>query len=164
MRFYSFVNGLYMSPLQHGLQTAHCVAEMSLQENAYYIDWAENYKTIVILNAINVAGLLELEQVLTSMIIPYPVASFREDEASLNGAITCVGIVLPEQIYEAARLFRQRKITEDTTLSFDWYSRTGTAETPEEDARIAAVLKFLNEDVTLEEKKIISLLNQYSLA
>lgn len=164
MRFYSFVNGLYMSPLQHGLQTAHCVAEMSLQENEYYSDWAANHKTIVILNAINVAGLLALEQTLTSMSIPYPVATFREDEASLNGAITCVGIVLPLQIYESARLFRQRKIITDTTSSYDWYARSGPLDTPEEEALIASVLRFLNEAVTLEEKKIIELLNQYGLA
>ena len=44
MRLYSFVN-YYLSPLQHGLQTAHCVSELSLiqspVERKMYEDWAQ---------------------------------------------------------------------------------------------------------------------------
>jgi hypothetical protein len=37
---------------------------------------------------------------------PYPFVPFHEEEASLNGALTTVGIVLPEKIYLTAAAMR----------------------------------------------------------
>jgi hypothetical protein len=39
----------------------------------------------------------------------YPFAKFHEDEQSLNGALTCVGLVLPESIYKFADDVRRGK-------------------------------------------------------
>ena len=39
----------------------------------------------------------------------YPFAKFHEDEESLNGALTCVGIVVPQAIYEFAARLRARE-------------------------------------------------------
>lgn len=119
MRFYSFTNANYMSQLQLGLQTAHCVAEMADKYDGCpgmwdFQEWARAYKTIVILNGGNCADLTELYEFLDNMSTPYSFAKFNEDEASLNNAITCVGIILPEEVYETARLIRSRKIIKPT--------------------------------------------------
>ena len=34
----------------------------------------------------------------------YPWAYFKESQAALDGALTCVGIILPDHIYETAKL------------------------------------------------------------
>lgn len=163
MRFYSFVNGLYMSPLQHGLQTAHCIAEMSQLKDSVFDEWASNHKTIVILNAINVAGLLELEKTFATMDIPYPVASFREDEASLNGAITSVGVVLPEEIYESARLVRQKKLKYDEYAKM-FVSGIVPAKDVEEAELVSRMFSFLNDHASLDQKALVELINNYGLA
>ena len=113
MRFYSFTNANYMNQLQLGLQTAHCVADMATKylvhvDNEAYNDWAVNHKTIIILNGGNCAMLNELYNFMDDLRNPYPYTKFNEDEQSLAGAITCVGIVLPEEVYETARLLRNR--------------------------------------------------------
>ena len=59
MRAYFFTNR-YLSSIQHGIQTAHCVAELfvkynhevfsnTVQDGQLY-SWAENDKTIIVLN------------------------------------------------------------------------------------------------------------------
>ena len=111
MRFYSFTNALYMSPLQLGLQTGHCIAEMSQinKGKLMFDEWAQEHKTIIILDGGNNASLNSIFEFLNSSDNTiYPVAKFNEDEQSLNGAITSVGIVLPEEIYETARFVRSK--------------------------------------------------------
>jgi hypothetical protein len=111
MRLYSFVN-YYLSPLQHGLQTAHCVSEMANQvanekgENleAYrkYFDWAENHKTIIICNGGNQAMLEDLftRLISTSMLFNLALVKFYEDEQSLGGALTSVALLVPVEFYD----------------------------------------------------------------
>jgi len=108
MRFYSFVN-YYLSPLQHGLQTAHCVSEMTTvyapdsPHIAKWIEWAEDHKTIIICNGGNAEALENLHYQLGQLCDPFglPVIAFNEDEQSLNGAITAVGAILPAWVYES---------------------------------------------------------------
>ena len=111
-RFYSFTN-MYLSSMQKGIQTAHAVSEMSVDYQCYsgdpspgfliYNVWAESDKTINVLDGGNQATLNKLYTDLTSVIdiynFQYPVVKFHEDEQSLNGALTCVGIILPEDVY-----------------------------------------------------------------
>lgn len=97
MRLYSFVNS-YLSPLQHGLQTAHLVAELSRDQNQLFQDWASQHKTIIILNGGNQISLIDLFTLL-DMMPPYSdlhYGAFREDFVSLNGCLTCVGFVASE--------------------------------------------------------------------
>jgi hypothetical protein len=108
MRFYSFVNALYLNPIQYGIQTAHCVSEMAVDVartslNAVFYDWAENHKTIIICNGGNVAM---LEDLYTQLIDPtdafgLPLVKFYEDEQSLNGALTSVALIVPAKFYDA---------------------------------------------------------------
>lgn len=103
LRLYSFVN-YYLSDLQRGLQTAHLVSELfinydrvcSPMENNCLHYWAHNNKTIIILNGGNCKSLFEINSIIHSKGYPYPHERFYEDKDSLNGALTCVGLVFPE--------------------------------------------------------------------
>jgi hypothetical protein len=106
-RLYSFVNGLYMSGIQHGIQTAHAVARMSVRYNdqklflsQIYKQWAQLDQTIVVLSAVNLAGLKEVSEVLHSYEDHFPVMDFFEDEESLGGIMTCTSIIVPQTIYD----------------------------------------------------------------
>ena len=111
-RFYSFVAGLYLSPLQCGLQTAHAVSEMYAHHVSYsgpmakrmkvFDEWAQSNKTIIILNALNSKGVIDVHLALRPFAPMYdlPLVIFNEDEQSLNGAATACGIVLPKKYYD----------------------------------------------------------------
>jgi len=71
-------------------------------------DWSRNHKTMVVLNGGNCETLDELMTFVGSDNNTFPWQYFNEDGQSLNGALTCVGIVLPERIYEASAAARQR--------------------------------------------------------
>jgi hypothetical protein len=111
MRLYSFVN-YYLSPLQHGLQTAHCVSDMAAMTRKLthdrtvlrdvFYDWAENHKTIIICNGGNVEM---LEDLFLRLVDPchqfaLPLVKFYEDEQSLNNALTSVALLVPAWAYD----------------------------------------------------------------
>lgn len=116
LRFYSFVAGLYISELQKGLQTGHALTEMHADllrnhsimevERDVYDDYCVNHKTIVILNALNSAGVEDAYKQLCDYghRFQLPVSIFHEDEASLNGAATAAGIIVPEQFFSAYKV------------------------------------------------------------
>jgi len=100
---------MYLSSIQNGIQPAHCVAEMfvkySTQDPEQYrtlYDWAENHKTMIVLNGGYSDNLQQLVNLLCVEKNLYPWACFCESKEALNDALTCVGIILPERIYEAA--------------------------------------------------------------
>ncbi|NCP98081.1 hypothetical protein GW796_08625 [archaeon] len=111
MRFYGFGN-YYLSSLQQGLQSAHLVGELFTQNSIggsksnQVFDWAKNHKTMVLLNGGNSKDLQELFDFLNSSENPYAFAKFHEDEDSLGGALTYVGVVLPSFIYDLAYFIR----------------------------------------------------------
>jgi hypothetical protein len=107
MRAYFFTN-YYMSPIQKGIQALHCVADMFVYQPCQMLeDWAGQHKTVVLLNGGNSADLIEINQQLKDAEVTYPFSMFSEDEQSLNGAVTCVGIILPEKVYTIAGLMRK---------------------------------------------------------
>jgi len=103
-KLYSFVNS-YLSDIQRGIQTAHLVNEFwqkyldkCLIQHESFIDWAYLQPTIVILNGGNHADLGGLGVLFKSIRnVQYPFASYHEDDDSLNGVLTAVGIILPEK-------------------------------------------------------------------
>jgi hypothetical protein len=105
MRFYA-VGNMYLSSIQQGIQAAHCVAEMMASENTHrgrtlsIIDWAHDHKTIICLNGGNNKSLNDFYD-LVKVQSRFPVARFFEDEDSMAGMLTCVGIIVPESIYKA---------------------------------------------------------------
>lgn len=111
-RFYSFVAGGYISALQAGLQTAHAVSEMSVDQEAQfclkpagdvYKKWAEIDKTIIICNAFNHAGVEAAFEEFSYFAneLDLPCVIFHEDEQSLNGVATATAIIVPEIYYNA---------------------------------------------------------------
>jgi len=112
MRGY-FWGNMYLSSIQQGIQSAHCLGDMFVKyQNSVdadidiLYDWAENHKTMILLNG----GYSETLRVLLEMFNdkrnPYPFTSFNEGKDALDGALTCVGIILPEKIYEASAYIR----------------------------------------------------------
>lgn len=103
-RLYSLTN-MYLSSLQKGLQTAHLVADLSLdshmdsQVNKIFTEWAVRDRTIIILNGGNSLNLERWEQFLKDFNRRWPWVAFREDQQSLNGAITTVGLIIPDSVY-----------------------------------------------------------------
>lgn len=128
MRLYSFVN-VYLSSIQQGIQTAHLVHEIFMnyeyersEERQMLVDWAKNHKTIITLNGganqdiLNVADFLAENCV--SFSFPAAFGSFREDDYSLNGTMTCTGLVVPEYIYGAVNWKKMSEIAE-SNVTYD---------------------------------------------
>ncbi|MEM2159449.1 MAG: hypothetical protein QXN55_00660 [Candidatus Nitrosotenuis sp.] len=124
MRAYFFGN-YYLSQIQQGIQGLHAVVELFTQAESFtsrisvvdlpqtirdqitmLYDWATNHKTVVFLNGGNQADLQELDAFLSTGI--YPTSRFYEDEKSLNNALTSVCVILPEKIYEGAKIWQAR--------------------------------------------------------
>lgn len=111
MRLYAFLN-YYLSPLQHGLQTAHCVGDMSIAykhntaQHEAFTDWVTNHKTIIICNGGNSEALRVLYYELLTHYeqLRLPVVRFHEDGPSLNGALTAVATVVPPWVYESSHV------------------------------------------------------------
>lgn len=157
MRAYFFGN-MYLSSIQQGIQAAHVVAEMFTKYNkqnhaaAEMPDysspicqqwnilnhWAEEHKTMVLLNAGYGEEIHKLVQFFEIPENPLPWAHFNEGKDALDGAITCVGIILPEEFYEAAKEIR---------------SLTANNETP-----------FLDKLESWWERQLAAQLNNYGLA
>ncbi len=111
MRAYFFTN-MYLIGIHSGIQTAHTVAEMFIKNhdelgNITLIEWATNHKTTIVLNGGYSSDLRLLMQFFDTPSNPYPWAHFNESEEALDGALTCVGIVLPEKIYGYAEKVRK---------------------------------------------------------
>lgn len=169
MRYYGFGN-YYLSSLQQGLQAHHVCVEMFNQFNnkdqppaddwqqwAHLDEWAKNHKTIVLLNGGNSADLLELHQFIQAgaeaQLNNFPYAKFHEDEQSLCGALTSVGIVLPAYIYDTAAIDRSMR----GTLWVDKEGRHGWADV---DGKKVQRPSGIND----WEEELIVRLNKYGLA
>lgn len=109
LRAYFFQN-FYLQGIHAGIQSQHTTAEMFIKYptslfnqkiSSYLWDWAKNHKTTIVLSGGMQCHLEEILTLLESKYNPYPWASFCEAEFSLNGALTNVGIILPERIFNA---------------------------------------------------------------
>lgn len=114
MRAYFFGN-MYLSSIQQGIQSAHCLAEMFVKypyngsrnadgaafEASYFLsDWATDHKTMILLNGGYSENLRAIIELFNASENPYPWSQFHEGQDALDGALTCVGIILPEKIYD----------------------------------------------------------------
>jgi hypothetical protein len=117
LRLYTFAN-FYLSAIQAGIQSAHVVHELFVKyknkptsdHSRTLYDWATNHKTMIVLNGgandgINAVADLFINNA-KRLKFPAPFASFNEDDISLGGIMTAVGIILPEEIYEAVSASR----------------------------------------------------------
>ena len=125
MRAYFFGN-MYLSSIQQGIQAAHAVHDMFVRYPTrehgggnYLWDWATDHKTMILLNGGYADTIKELVNFFNNSDNPYPFAAFHEEEASLNGALTTVGIVLPEKIYHIASMIRNGETTYKNDDEYD---------------------------------------------
>lgn len=139
MRLYTFTN-MYLSSIQQGIQPLHVLGDMFVKysptwdeagnninptsnEVLYDMlhDWAENHKTVICLNGGFSENLHNLiSDFLSDNENPYPWASFREGQDSLESALTSVGIVLPEHLYQAASAVRSFRLHKDDEAIVNW--------------------------------------------
>ena len=113
MRAYFFTN-MYISSIQCGIQSAHATHELFNKyiDHQYsstfqqLMDWSKNHKTMIVLNGGYASNLQRIYEVLQDQDNEFPFAKFNEEMDSLNGALTCVTVVLPERIYLTAAAVR----------------------------------------------------------
>ncbi len=113
MRAYFFGN-MYLSSIQQGIQAAHTLAEIynkyvfpdGCREYFVLEHWAKEHKTMILLNAGYSDEIRSLVTFFNTNDNPLPWAYFNEGKDSLDGALTCVGIIVPEEFYLAAEELR----------------------------------------------------------
>ncbi len=109
MRAYFFCN-FAIRTIQQGIQASHALAEMYEKYSPESIqgsmlgEWARDHKTTILLNGGFHGTLIEIIKQFQNLEIGegmvYPYSIFFEDEYTLNGAATAVGIILPSSVYE----------------------------------------------------------------
>lgn len=117
---YFWVNNLYLKEIQLGIQSAHCISDMSIQMHGSdtYEKWADEGKTMIIYAGTNsgtVRRTFEILQYVARNIeragLEIPHTIFREDEESLDGATTACGFIIPNALRNFADVtFRQTKL------------------------------------------------------
>ena len=133
MRFYSFSN-MYLSSIQTGIQSGHVIAEMAVkyqppgegftQQGRMFYDWAENHKVMILLNGGYGENLHDLYAFIDQNEHLYPYAKFNESHEALDGALTSVGIVLPEGIYNGARAMQSiKRLRQNDPARIAWDAR-----------------------------------------
>lgn len=125
MRAYYFGN-MYLSSIQQGIQAAHVTARMFRKYAVGFNDdscpgydmlheWAEQHETMILLSGGYGENLWELVSFFNVDENPYPHANFAESKEALDGALTSVGIILPEKIYLGVKEMRRvKKLPRDT--------------------------------------------------
>ncbi len=172
MRAYYFGN-MYLSSIQQGIQALHATHEIyeryrgDHDKGLQIKEWATYHKTVVLLNAGYGEEIHDLVRFFHSVENEFPWAPFSEEEASLSGAITCVGILLPQRIYDISKILRKREVVTDSTMKSvrDQIEDNGEVTMYKENAYGIVVDEF---PVTWRfnkwEYQLMDRLNQYGLA
>ena len=175
-RAYYFGN-MYLSSIQQGIQAAHVTAEMfrkyrniDMNTSSMLFDWAINHKVMVLLNAGYGAEISSLVAFFDEGQNPYPYAYFRESQEALDAALTCVGIILPDTVYETSKLIRENVVLPEwiERTGSVRYLKTGNGPVPlESSADLLAKFPDVEEveyDLSKWEFKMACRLNNYGLA
>jgi hypothetical protein len=137
MRAY-FLTNFYLSPIQHGIQSAHALAEMSVHyfsafqddPDTYapyydtYVDWVTNHKTIIVLNGGMNKDMEDFYDYLWHVKpvdnpwIPWGV--FYEPE--LRETLTAIALILPELHCQALDQHREQGQQSLQYMSFFQYT------------------------------------------
>lgn len=120
-RAYFFTN-MYISDIQRGIQTAHCISDMHTKYQLESNDcskilnkWSEYDKTMIVLNGGYSSHLKDIMSIFDDQ-NELPWDSFYESMEALDGTLTCVGIIIPEYIYETAKMFKDMTEEGQNTL------------------------------------------------
>jgi hypothetical protein len=103
-----FFGNMYLSKIQQGIQDAHVVSDLFIKYNNKTIEqdilyeWAKNHKTMVLLNGGYQSNILNIYETISSnnKNLHLPIQYFKEEEISLNSAVTSLGVIVPNFIYE----------------------------------------------------------------
>lgn len=180
LRAYFFGN-LYLSSIQQGIQMGHVIHELflkypdqrrsdeitdrDLSPSEFLWQWAEYHKTVVLLNAGYGAEIIALARFFDSTENPYPFQLFFEEQDALNNAPTCIGIILPEKIYETARILRENYKHPNNILSpRRCIEETGQLQLHPENIYGIETPEALTWKFNKWEYKLADRLNNYSLA
>ena len=100
LRLYSFCN-FYLSSIQQGIQTGHAAVDLvRLYAGSEMVaDWADNWKTFIILNGGDNDGVQAAGQIIFESGFPH----MHFAEPGLGGIKTCWTVVLPESIFNAQK-------------------------------------------------------------
>lgn len=123
MRLYSWVN-MYLEGIHAGIQTQHAcdgmtvkyydrvtagIKKMSMPNDDHkklnmIMDWKRDHKVIQIFNGGYSSSLRERYKALTDYATKFclPLGKFHESKDALDGALTAVCIIVPEQYYNRA--------------------------------------------------------------
>ena len=120
-RAYFFTN-MYLSQIQRGIQAGHVIGEMSIKYDhcSDFYKWALYNKTMIVLNGGMNDNLEKITELFNNNENPYNWAYFQESEEALNCAVTCVGIILPENIYDIASDIRAKSVMVDWNSISEW--------------------------------------------
>lgn len=170
MRAYFFGN-MYLSSIQQGIQAQHCTTNMfkkylprpdvageccfdASEQSVQLMEWAHDHETDILLNGGYSSNLREIGTALDDTENQYPWSFFNEGYEALDGALTCVGIILPEEIYETASAVRSARGNSgrDKVANFNEYGEWEDDDTGE---------KFT---FTKFQVWLINELNKYGLA
>jgi hypothetical protein len=162
LRAYYFGN-MYLSSIQQGIQAAHVTAEMFTKFPTQVGDrakmlhsWANDHKTMILLNAGYGSEIRELMKMFVDAANPFPYAAFWESEEALDGALTSIGIILPEYIWTGSK-----QIREDGFEALRYIRENGRIEwSPGGDTSKPLV----RTDISKWEFELICRLNNYGLA
>jgi len=173
LRAYYFGN-MYLSSIQQGIQAAHATADMFVKYQPFYTDeecdesssayrmlteWASNHKTMILLNAGFGSEIHDLVKFFNDDENPYPFAPFSEEEASLDGAITTVSIILPEYIYEGAK-----QIREGGPNATEELRERGYVMFEDKSYLVNLIPQVVRKDISKWQFELICRLNNYGLA
>lgn len=174
MRAYFFGN-MYLSSLQQGLQAAHVIAEMfvkyqytSCSRILTLTEWASLHKTIILLNAGYSSEIHALDVFFSNEDNPYPWAKFNEGEDALDGALTDIGIILPERIYLLSSICRHPNFSFKSVKNGLWVPRLSPAPINEFSKETLAIIDDINAGyqppLSTWEVDLIKRLTTYGLA
>lgn len=106
-RCYHFGN-FYFSGVHAGIQSHHSFMEIfnkfknKQNSTQYYMlnKWAEENKTVIVLNGGMESNLEEFEMFMNKDENPFAWASFREGKEATNSSLTNIGVILPDYIFK----------------------------------------------------------------
>lgn len=174
LRAYYFGN-MYLSSIQQGIQAAHVTADMFVGYQPFNTDeecdapseqfqlltsWAKYHKTMILLNAGYASELESLVDFFTYGGHKFPWAYFRESQDAMQQCITCVGVILPEYIWEGARQLREGpKVSALVSMR-----ENGYVEWEDKSQLVNLKPQLVKTDLSKWEFDLIVRLNNYGLA
>lgn len=118
-KFYTWVNTLYMRPIQFGIQSGHLSDEMTCkylldpqadpEARDHFTKWITSADPLYIVgDGSHMERIQEINDQLqlAAEILHLPQAPFYESAAALGGIMTVTGVVVPKSIWDRANFIR----------------------------------------------------------